>query len=106
MFRGTTPTNTFTTTIDLSEMSVIYISYKQRGEVKIEKTKEDITFTEETVDEATTYVMSVQLSQEDTLALVDTPVEIQVRAKNSGGTAIASEIIKVPVERILKDGEI
>lgn len=38
MRRGTTPTHTFTTDIDLTDAEVIYITYKQDG--KVDKTKE------------------------------------------------------------------
>ena len=44
MYRGTTPTNTFRTTVDLSSAEVMYITYGQRGETVVEKEKADITF--------------------------------------------------------------
>lgn len=108
MFRGTTPTNTFTSGIDLSEAAVVYLTYTQRGTVRIEKTKEDITFTSDPGDEHTppSYTMTVVLTQEETLGLDETGVEIQVRARFADGTAVASHIVKTTAERILKDGEI
>lgn len=102
MYRGTTPAHTFTTDTDLSEADVIYITYKQNGQIVLEKTKADITF--DTVQQE--YTMTVGLSQAETLALDDSQVAIQIRARFSDGRAIASNVISVPVRQILKDGEI
>ena len=98
MFRGTTPTNTFTTNLDLSTAEVIYITYQQNGQDIIEKNINDITFGEGS--------LSVELTQEDTLKLSDREVLIQIRAKFPNGKAVASNIIKTPAEMILKDGVI
>lgn len=98
MFRGTTPTNTFTTNLDLSTAEVIYITYQQNGQDIIEKNINDITFGEGS--------LSVELTQEDTLKLSDREVLIQIRAKFSNGKAVASNIIKTPAKMILKDGVI
>ena len=77
MFRGTTPTNTFTTNLDLSTAEVIYITYQQNGQDIIEKNINDITFGEGS--------LSVELTQEDTLKLSDREVLIQIRAKFPNG---------------------
>ena len=116
MYRGTTPTNTFRATVDLSEAEVVYITYGQRGNPVIEKTKADITFeppqdeqgtrSEPANAELTVYTFTVQLTQEETLRFVDSDVYIQIRARFPGETAIASKIIKTSVEMILKDGVI
>ena len=51
--------------------------------------------------------LSVRLSQEETLKLKhDCVTEIQIRAKTLDGEAIASQIIQVHTQRILKDGVI
>lgn len=100
--RGTTPTNTFNTTIDLTEATVLYITYMQHDTVIFEKTLED-------VKEITAEKVVVELTQEDTLALSDRyPVEIQIRAGfgGDGGSRVRSNIVMASVERILKDGEI
>ena len=101
MRRGTTPTNTFTSDLDLSEAEVVYITYEQDGATIIEKNRDDITFD----TEAST--MSVMLTQAETLALSsNTNVSVQVRARFSDGKAVGSNIVIAPVSRILKDGEI
>ena len=99
MYRGTTPTNIFTSELDLSTADVVYISYKQLGKVLVEKTKSDITFGDGT--------MSVTLTQEDTLKFSeDKEVYVQIRARFIDGRAVASNIIQTPAQAILKDGVI
>lgn len=105
MYRGTTPTNTFRTTVDLSSAEVMYITYGQRGKTVVEKTKADIAF-DPAGEEPNTYSFSVSLTQEETLRFSDTDVYIQVRARFPGETAIASKVIKTTVEKVLKDGVI
>ena len=102
MYRGTTPSNTFTTAVDISEAAVVYITYKQNGQVVLEKTLSDITFG----TEGQTHTITVGLTQAETLAFDDSMVAIQIRARFGDGRAIASNIISAPVRQILKDGEI
>lgn len=98
MIRGTTPTHIFETDVDLTNFR-IYISYKQRGSVIVEKTNEDCTITSTSV--------TVKLSQEETLRFnIDAPVKIQIRAVAGSGDAIASSIIDTSAHEILKDGVI
>lgn len=97
--RGTTPTHTFTTDVDLSEATEVYVTYSQNDKVIVEKTINDATISETK--------LVVELSQKDTLLFDDRcKVEIQIRAIFVDGTAIASNIMSVPVGKILKDGEI
>lgn len=101
MRRGTTPTHTFTTEVDLSEATDIYITYQQDGKNVVEKTIDDITFIEGG--------FQITLTQKDTLAFTsDTSkkIDVQVRAVLGDGTAIASNIIRIDAHAILKDGEI
>ena len=99
MRRGTTPTNTFTTDTDITSATAVYITYKQNGKTVFEKTLEDLNITAEEIE--------VTLTQAETLALNDKQdVDIQIRVKFPGNEAIASNIIKTTVGRILKDGEI
>lgn len=98
MFRGTTPTNVFNVDVDLTNAEVIYITYKQQNKVVFEKEKSDITVTENS--------LTVKLTQEETLKLTEREVEIQIRARFSDGTALASNIIKTTANKILKDGVI
>ena len=80
----------------------MYITFAQRGEVKLEKELHHCSLS----DDATT--ASVCLTQEDTLALDCScgALDIQIRLKRNDGTTLASKIIKTTVGRILKDGEI
>lgn len=97
MRRGTTPKHKFTVPIDLTSAAEIYITYKQANIVKVEKTKDDMTVTEE--------LITLELTQEETLMFsAFENVEIQCRARYPDGTAVASNIHNVPVGRILKEG--
>ncbi|MBQ0010203.1 MAG: hypothetical protein KBS76_03770 [Ruminococcus sp.] len=99
MIRGTTPTHTFVFPLDGSEYSAIYVTYVQKGTTVLEKTEEDMTFDGN--------VGSYTLTQTETLAFSpDNPVEIQVRAKTTGGAAMASAVVTIPVGDILKAGVI
>lgn len=98
MRRGTTPTNTFSTDIDLRNFTV-FVTYSQGKRTVIEKTNSDITINEDNI--------IVQLTQADTLALSDkAPVYMQIRAVDANGTAVASNIMRTTADAILKDGEI
>lgn len=107
MTRGTTPTHTFTLPDGLktATLSALYITYAQRGTTVLEKTLSDVTINNG--------VITCTLTQADTLAfkVVDQycggdKVDIQVRLKTSDGTAMASDIMRIPVQDVLKDGEI
>lgn len=114
MIRGTTPTHVFYTEIDLSNIDKIFVTYKQGKDVILEKSIDDVEINEEEKS------ISVHLSQEDTLKFKDknwtwlypnenakdTKVKIQIRIKFLDDSAIASNIILVDVDDILKDGEI
>ena len=99
MRRGTTPTHTFETDIDLSAAEVMYITYKQGDTVIMEKSIEDINVSPDKVE--------IYLTQEDTLAFAEySKVSIQIRVRFPDGMAIASNIIDTTAERILKEGVI
>lgn len=103
MRRGTTPINTFLTDIDLSDATV-FISYAQNHCVVVEKTNDSLTFSPG--EKEGEYVITLVLSQEDTLALRTGDVLIQIRAVYADGSAIASNIIRTTADIILKDGVI
>lgn len=99
MIRYTTPTHIFNVNIDLTNAEVIYLTYKQNGNTTVEKTKSDMEITDKTV--------TVTLTQEDTGKFIfGEMVEIQIRAKFYDSTAVASNIMRTTVERVLKDGVI
>ena len=80
-------------------MEVLFITYAQDGKTILEKTIADVTYDGEKI--------TVPFTQDDTLAFQTAKhVEIQIRARFPDGSAVASNILKVPVERILKEGEI
>ena len=107
MTRGTTPTHTFTLPDDLktATLSALYITYAQGSKTVLEKTLSDVTINGG--------VITCTLTQADTLAF-DVKnqvcncdkVNIQVRIKTSDGVAMASDIMRIPVMDVLKDGEI
>ena len=103
MRRGSTPTNTFLTDIDLSNATV-YVSYEQKGQTVLEKTGTDLTFAPGT--EQGTYTITLELTQADTLKFLPGTVLIQIRYVFPDGSADASNIIQTSAERIIKDGEI
>jgi hypothetical protein len=98
MKRGTTPTNTFKTNIDLTGATV-FLTYSQRGRVVLEKTGDDL--------EISTEAIVTRLTQKDTLGFdALQKVSIQIRYVFPDGTAGASNIMTASVGEILKDGEI
>lgn len=100
MRRGTTPTVTiYVTGCELSDFDTIYVTFRQDMKI-IDKTGDSISVNGNTV--------KVFLSQTDTLMFDSSKrcVEVQLRAVNEGGVAIASNIRQVPVESILKEGVI
>lgn len=103
MYRGTTPTNTFSTEIDLSGFR-IYITYSQSGKEIFTKTNEDCEITGDKI--------VVKLTQADTLKLAaggsvrSANVKMQIRYVTPSGDAGASNVMTATVDDILKDGEI
>lgn len=98
MRRGTTPTITITTDIDLTPASNLFVTFKQDGVVVFEKTLSDVTVTEETV--------VVNLTQDETLALnTSAGLQFQIRA-SLGDNKVASNVMQTTVEKILKEGAI
>lgn len=99
MFRGTTPIHTFKTDIDLSDAAVIWLTYKADGKIIIDKEKKDLEIESDNI--------SFKLTQEETLALqAGQRVDCQIRARFEDGTAVASNIMTVGVNGILKNGVI
>lgn len=107
MIRGTTPTNTIETDIDLTG-ATIFVTYSQGGSTVFEKTGDDLTVETTTGDDGNqVHTITTVLSQEDTLALKsDLKVRVQIRAVFENGCSVASEIMEMTVGEILKDGVI
>lgn len=98
MYRGTTPINIFRTDMDLTNASVLFITYKQNGKVVLEKSIDEVKIQKN--------IVSVYLSQKDTLLFTEEIVTIQIRAKFPDGSVIASSLIRTNAREILKEGEI
>lgn len=96
MYRGTTPTLKFTLPFACSEISLCSVAISQDGELILEKKLSDCSMEEN--------ILVVTLTEEDTLKLdCRKHAEIQLRI-GCGGSRLASNIIRVGVGRILKDG--
>lgn len=114
MRRGTTPTHTFIVDVSLNDISDLYVTYKQGKNIVVEKTLEDVDIDQEE------HSILVYLTQEDTLKFrtnewtwlypnenkQDMQILVQIRIKYGDGKAIASDIISMNVQEILKEGEI
>lgn len=73
MHRGTTPINIFRTDVDLTNASVLFITYKQNGKVILEKSIDEVKIQNN--------IVSVYLSQKDTLLFMEGIVTIQNKGK-------------------------
>ena len=95
MYRGTTPTFTFTLPIECETISKLSVAFKQGGELLFERGLPDVT---------SGNVLSCTLTEEETLQLRgDTELQIQLRV-GVGSARMASQVFRVPVSQILKDG--
>lgn len=100
MYRGTTPTLTFRLPIDTGSITVLSVAVAQGRQVKIEKTLSDVHLDGN--------VISCTLTEDETLSLTagaSVEAKIQLRV-GIGEQRMASQIFTVPVERILRDGEL
>lgn len=98
MYRGTTPTIVLTVKgLSEIEISKIYLTIKQHGNV-IEKTLPDMQINGD--------VIQTTLTQQETLMLELGGVNMQLRLLSKSTTAYATKILTVPVNDILKEGEI
>lgn len=97
MYRGTTPTLTFTLPIEADTITLLNIAFSQRHCLAFEKSLEDVEIYDNTI--------SVTLSEEETLQLKSdgSPLEIQLRI-GVGASRMASDIFTVSVGRILQGG--
>lgn len=99
MIRGTTPTLEFTLPFDTDILAEAWVTMAQNKEVVLDKQMSEC--------QCSGNVLTVKLTQEDTLALkCNCLVEIQVRVKTKEGEALASEVVTESPDRILKDGVI
>lgn len=101
MIRGTTPTLMFTTPYTASQVMSGYITFTMRGDVVL-----DIPVSDDSVvisDNA----ISLTLTQQQTLSFQSKATSlVQLRLVLDDDSVVASNIIKITIGDILKDGEI
>lgn len=97
MIRGTTPTLVFETDTDCTMFDIVEIAMAQNNKVVITKTLADC------IVEGT--VIKVKLTEEETLLLKPTALQMQIRA-GIGTERIASNVVSTAVETILKEGSL
>lgn len=96
MKRATTPTHSFDLGTSATYLDKILITYVQRGQIVLEKHKEDLSISDK--------VVSFTLTQEEAnLFKSGNSVNIQVRMKTSQGKVFASDIITMSVDNVLND---
>lgn len=106
MRRGTTPTITLTVDKDVSDGWTLYATFRSgMHNVTLENDRMTIELEPSTETEGDKTLITVTLTQEETLSLGVGNAEVQVRAIKDS-TAIATDIQRVDVGRILKDGVI
>lgn len=88
MYKGTTPTLTFTfTDCDPTLAESIIVTIAKQGVTVLEKATSALTITETSV--------SFKLSQEETLAFPTGEVQCQINLLYSDGSRVATNIVKV-----------
>ena len=96
MRRLTTPEHKFTLQIDPSVISKIRITYAQNNAIILTKEDDAVSLDGN--------IARVKLTQEETKKFTaDKEVEIQVHVLTLGNDALASDIIKVDVKKVLDD---
>lgn len=98
MYQGTTPTLKFKLPFGTAALAEVWITLSQLGTEVLTKTLADCT--------AEPDALIVTLTQAETLLLSESDVAIQLRVRFKDGMAAASKEIDIPVERVLKGGEI
>jgi len=93
---GTTPKHTFTFPFDVSKIANVKITYSQAGRIILEKYLKDCNVEGQT--------LTLTLTQEDTFLFMENKsVEIQARVVTLGGEVLASDVVRVLVERCLDE---
>lgn len=94
--RGSTPTNTFNVSTDLTSAVELYVTYKQQTKPVFVKEIEDCTVTSTKVE--------TKLTRAETLKLnAKYQVKIQLDAKFPDGTWLPSKIITTDVYELLRE---
>lgn len=101
MYRGTTPYIEIKTDQDLSKADYVVFTMEDAAgtEVSVDSKSDMMTVTSD--------LITVRLTQDQTLSLIEGDVQMQLRASNSDGSgAAASNIMYGILNEILKDGVI
>lgn len=103
MIRGTTPTFTFKiqSSVPVTTLSEAFITFKQLKKVVLEKGLSDCTVDTEN------NTITLELSQAETLLFEESIMaEVQLRVRLQDNSALASDVKRIDVHRILKEGVI
>lgn len=96
IFQGSTPSLYFNTNAPLYNVREIYMTFRQRGVIVLEKDKTAIGI----VDKDT---IRVKLAQEETLLLSSKyDIEPQLRIKYNDGSVVGSSIVPFKIEEVIK----
>ena len=104
MYRGTTPTIQINVDVDLRTAEALYVTFTQGNETIFEKDLTDVGVYEDKIVFTLSQVDTLMLSRTEPYMLA--PVYFQIRAKMPDGSALASNILKTTVQKILKNGVI
>lgn len=101
MRRGTTPRLTFTIPYTAGMIASGYLTFKQNRRVIL-----DVPFSDDSI-EVVDNAVRITLTQEQTLAMShESTVKAQIRMVLAPDTAVASNIVEIPIGAILKEGVI
>lgn len=96
MIRSTTPKQAFEiANVDVSTLKELQVTYSQDNIPLVVKLKDDVTIEDN--------VISFTLTQDETLAFEDKPVEIQMKVLTEDDEVLASRIFRVPVLKVLNE---
>lgn len=100
MRRGTTPYITIQTDQDLTGYAYIVVTVEDRAGTEVDVDNRGGNMQ---VDSGS---VTIKLTQEQTISLQKGGVKLQIRAVDTDGNAIASNIMQANLEDVLKDGVI
>ena len=108
MSRATTPTHYFVIPIDPETCKEILVTYKQRGEIVLEKHKEDFSFSTDDSGGEPKYVCYYKLTQEETNLFskgekMTERAKVQMRILTNAGDALASQNVEISISDVLND---
>lgn len=94
MRKGTTPTLAFVLPFDTTTVSTVRIIFSRNDETVLVKDTASCSISGDT--------LTLPLTQEETFLFdCDTNYQVQIRVKFANGTAMASEIMYLPVQKCL-----